>query len=60
MVYGDDLNVFTKKIVAPLFFPVTLILGILILGLFLLSLTQRQKTGKIVVLIGIIFLGMCY
>lgn len=47
-----------KKIVAPLFFPVTLTLGILILGLFLLSLTRRQKTGKIVVLIGIIFLGM--
>jgi uncharacterized SAM-binding protein YcdF (DUF218 family) len=47
-----------KKIVAPLFFPVTLALGILLLGLFLLSLTRRQKAGKIVVLIGIIFLGM--
>ena len=47
-----------KKIVAPLFFPMTLILGILVFGLFLLSLTRRQKTGKIVVLIGIIFLGM--
>jgi uncharacterized SAM-binding protein YcdF (DUF218 family) len=47
-----------KKIVAPLFFPVTLILGILLLGLFLLLLTRRQKTGKMVVLIGIIFLGM--
>jgi len=45
-----------KKIVAPLFFPVTLILVIFLLGLFLLSLTRRQKTGKIVVLIGIIFL----
>jgi uncharacterized SAM-binding protein YcdF (DUF218 family) len=47
-----------KKIVAPLFFPVTLTLGILLLGVFLLSLTRRQKIGKIVVLIGIIFLGM--
>jgi uncharacterized SAM-binding protein YcdF (DUF218 family) len=47
-----------KKIVAPLFFPVTLILGILLLGLFLVSLTRRRKAGKIVVLIGIIFLGM--
>jgi len=47
-----------KKIVAPLFFPMTLILGILVFGLFLLSLTRRQKIGKIVVLIGIIFLGM--
>jgi len=47
-----------KKIVAPLFFPMTLILGILLSGLFLVSLTRRQKTGKIFVLIGIIFLGM--
>jgi uncharacterized SAM-binding protein YcdF (DUF218 family) len=47
-----------KKIVAPLFFPMTLILGILLLGLFLAALTRRQKTGKIVILVGIIFLGM--
>ena len=47
-----------KKIVAPLFFPMTLILGILLLGLFLVSLTRKQKTGKVIVLIGIIFLGM--
>jgi len=47
-----------KKIVGPLFFPMSLILGILFFGFFLLSLTRRQKTGKIVVLIGIIFLGM--
>jgi uncharacterized SAM-binding protein YcdF (DUF218 family) len=47
-----------KKIVAPLFFPIPLILGILLLGLFLVWLTRRQKTGKVIVLIGIIFLGM--
>jgi len=47
-----------KKIVAPLFFPIPLILGILFLGLFLVWLTRRQKTGKIVVLIGIVFLGI--
>jgi uncharacterized SAM-binding protein YcdF (DUF218 family) len=47
-----------KKIVGPLFFPMSLILGILFFGFFLLSLTRRQKTGKVVVLIGIIFLGM--
>jgi len=47
-----------KKIAAPLFFPVTLTLGILLLGVFLLLVTRRQKTGKIVVLIGTIFLGM--
>jgi uncharacterized SAM-binding protein YcdF (DUF218 family) len=47
-----------KKIVAPLFFPIPLILGILLLGLFLVWLTRKQKTGKVIVLIGIIFLGM--
>lgn len=44
--------------IAPLFFPVTLILGILVLGLFLLAWTRRQKSGKIVVLIGVLFLGL--
>jgi len=47
-----------KKILAPLFFPTTLILGILLLGLFLVSLTRRQKAGRIIVLIGILSLGM--
>ena len=47
-----------KKMVAPLLFPVTLTLGILLLGVLLLSITRRQKAGKIVVLIGIIFLGV--
>jgi uncharacterized SAM-binding protein YcdF (DUF218 family) len=46
-----------KKIVAPLFSSVPFILGILLLGLFLIWLTRKQKTGKVVVLIGIIFLG---
>jgi uncharacterized SAM-binding protein YcdF (DUF218 family) len=46
-----------KKIVAPLFFPVTLILGILLLGLFFVSLTRRRKAGKILILIGVLFLG---
>jgi len=47
-----------KKIVAPLFFPVTLALVILICGLILLILTRRQKTGKILIFIGVIFFGM--
>jgi len=47
-----------KKIVAPLFFPIPLILGILLLGLFLVWPTRKQKTGKVIVLIGIIFLGI--
>jgi uncharacterized SAM-binding protein YcdF (DUF218 family) len=47
-----------KKIVAPLFLPMTLILGILLLGLFLIMLTRKRKTGKIFVFIGILSLGM--
>ena len=46
-----------KKIVAPLFFPVTMVLLILILGLFLLAWSQRKKTGKVFILIGILLLG---
>jgi uncharacterized SAM-binding protein YcdF (DUF218 family) len=47
-----------KKIVGPLFFPMTLVLGMLILGLFFLFLTKRQKTGKVLVLIGTLSLGL--
>ena len=47
-----------KKILSPLFFPTTLILGTLLLGLFLVSLTRRRRTGKIFVLIGVLLLGM--
>jgi uncharacterized SAM-binding protein YcdF (DUF218 family) len=46
-----------KKIAGPLFFSVTMIVILFILGLFFLLLTRRQKTGKILVLIGTIFLG---
>jgi len=42
-----------KKIVAPLFFPVSLCLEILLLGLFLLWLTKKQKAGKIIVSVGV-------
>jgi uncharacterized SAM-binding protein YcdF (DUF218 family) len=45
-----------KKIVAPLFFPVSLCLELLLLGLFLLWFTRKQKTGKIIVSIGVILL----
>ena len=45
-----------KKIVAPFFFPLSICLEILFLGLFLLWFTRRQKTGKIIVTIGVIFL----
>lgn len=38
-----------KKIVAPLLFPVPLVLGILLLALFLLWATRRQRAGKVMV-----------
>jgi len=41
-----------------MFFPMTLVLGMLVIGLFLLLLTRRQKTGKILVLIGTVLLGL--
>ena len=47
-----------KKIFSRIFFPLPLCLEILILGMILLIFTKRQKTGKVIVLIGILFLGM--
>lgn len=41
-----------------MFFPMTLVLGMLVIGLFFLLLTRRQKTGKILVLIGTVLLGL--
>jgi uncharacterized SAM-binding protein YcdF (DUF218 family) len=46
-----------KKIVAPFFFPLSICLEILLLGLFILWFTRRQKTGKIIVSIGVILLA---
>lgn len=46
-----------KKIVGPFFFPVPLCLEILLLGLFFLWFTRRQKAGKIVVSIGVALLA---
>jgi uncharacterized SAM-binding protein YcdF (DUF218 family) len=42
-----------KKIVGPLFYPVPLCLEILLLGLFLLWFTRRQRAGKAVVTVGV-------
>ncbi len=41
-----------KKFFAPLFFPLPLCLGILLVGLFFLWGTRRQRAGKIMVTIG--------
>jgi uncharacterized SAM-binding protein YcdF (DUF218 family) len=46
-----------KKIVGPLFFPLPLCLEILLIGLFLLWLTKKQRAGKIVVSIGTVLLA---
>jgi len=45
-----------KKIVAPFFLPLSICLEILLLGLFVLWFTRRQRTGKILVSIGVILL----
>src|SRR4030042_3906884 len=47
-----------RKLLAPLFFPMTLILGTLVLRLFLGTLTRRRKAGKIFVFICILSLGI--
>ena len=47
-----------KKILAPLFLPVSLCLEILLLGLILLWFTRKQKTGKVVISIGFLFLAL--
>ena len=41
-----------KKIIAPLLFPMSLCLGLLLSGLVLLWFTQKQKLGKILVTAG--------
>ena len=52
---------FFKKIVALLVYPVSLCLEILLIGLFLLWFTRRQKAGRIVVSIGVVLLaGLSY
>ena len=47
-----------KKIVAPLFSPVTLILELFLIGLVLLWFTKRQKTGKTIITFGVIVLAI--
>jgi uncharacterized SAM-binding protein YcdF (DUF218 family) len=37
-----------KKIISPLFFPLPLCMGLLLIGILLLWLTRRQRAGKII------------
>jgi uncharacterized SAM-binding protein YcdF (DUF218 family) len=46
-----------KKIVSPMLYPLPLSLEILILGLIVLLVTRRQKTGKILVFSGVLLLA---
>jgi uncharacterized SAM-binding protein YcdF (DUF218 family) len=46
-----------KKVVAQFFFPLPLCLEILVLGLFLLWFTRRQKTGRLLVSTGVLLLA---
>jgi uncharacterized SAM-binding protein YcdF (DUF218 family) len=45
-----------KKIVSPLLYPLPLCIEILLLGLIVLWFTRRQKTGKVVVSLGVALL----
>jgi len=48
-----------KKIIAQFFTPVSLSLELIIAGIFILYLTSKQKTGKILVMIGAAVLVFC-
>lgn len=48
-----------KKIVALFLYPVGLCLGILILGLFCLWATRRQRLGKVLATLGTVLLLLC-
>ena len=50
---------FFKKILEELFSPLSLSLEIMIAGLFLLYVTSKKRTGKILVLIGMSVLAFC-
>jgi uncharacterized SAM-binding protein YcdF (DUF218 family) len=47
-----------KKIISALFYPLPLCLILMICGLFLLWFTKRQKSGKILVSMGVIFVAL--
>ena len=48
---------FLKKIVSPLLYPLPLCIEILLLGLIVLWFTRKQKTGKVVVSLGVALLA---
>jgi uncharacterized SAM-binding protein YcdF (DUF218 family) len=48
-----------KKFVAPFFSPLSICIEMMILGLVLLMLSQKQKAGKVLIAMGIVFLVLC-
>ncbi len=48
-----------KKVVANFFSPISLTLELSFIGLFLLYFTSRQKTGKTLILTGVVILAFC-
>ncbi|MBW2594679.1 MAG: YdcF family protein [Deltaproteobacteria bacterium] len=47
-----------KKIIAPLFYPLSLCLGFLLVSIFLLCFTRRRRTGKLMVCLGFVLLAL--
>jgi uncharacterized SAM-binding protein YcdF (DUF218 family) len=53
-----DILFLLKKIVGPLFFPLSVCLVLLVLGLIFLWFSRRQRTGKVLVTIGVVLLAL--
>jgi len=49
---------FLKKIISPFFMPVPAVLLLGLSGLFFLWFTRRQKTGKVLVTMSTVLLGV--
>ncbi|HUH67396.1 MAG TPA: ElyC/SanA/YdcF family protein [Syntrophales bacterium] len=47
-----------KKIVSPLFAPVSIVLEVFLLGLIFLLFTKKQKTGKAIIIVGVIVIAL--
>jgi uncharacterized SAM-binding protein YcdF (DUF218 family) len=47
-----------KKIIAPMFFPVTFGLAVILIGVIFLWFSRRQRFGKILVTVGLALLGV--
>ncbi len=48
-----------KKFLAPVFSPLAICIELMLMGLFLLVFSRKQKTGKIFMMLGLIILVLC-